>query len=94
LRLNGVNVKENEHIKIGQYHSLEIELSRPFSVSKECWDSISLDLLYELSNPVKKAEVAALVMEESVAHLCLVQSSMTKTCAKLEKASGKKNQIV
>lgn len=93
LRLNGVNVKENEHIKIGQYHTLEIELDRPFFLTKESWDSISLDLLEELSNPLKKAEVAALVMEEGLAVICLVQATMTKTCARIEKGASKKKQV-
>lgn len=93
LRVNGINVKENEHIKIGQYHTLEIELARPFLLSKEAWDSISLDLLEELANPLKKAEVAALVMDDGLAQLCLVQATMTKTCARIEKAVSKKKQV-
>jgi protein pelota len=93
LRLNGPNVKENEHIRMGQYHTLEIELGRAFTISKDCWDSIHMELLDELSDPMKKAEVAAVVMQEGLAHLCLIKSAMTKTCARIEKSMPKKKQV-
>jgi protein pelota len=90
LRLNGMNIKENENIKIGQYHTLEIEMSRPFLLTKERWDSISLDLLEDLSNPMKRAEIAAIIMDDSNATISLIQSSMTKICSRIEKSSAKK----
>jgi protein pelota len=70
-------------------------MNRPFSLSKEQWDSISLDLLEELMNPIKKAEVAALVMDGTSAVLCLIQSAMTKTIANIEKgtSSAKNKQV-
>lgn len=90
LRLNGPNVKENEYIRMGQYHTHQIELGRAFTVFKERWDGIHLDLLDDMSDPMKKAEVAAVVMQEGLAHVCLIKSSMTKTCARIEKTMPKK----
>ncbi|KAI3472625.1 hypothetical protein Pfo_031087, partial [Paulownia fortunei] len=34
LRIRGKNVLENEHVKIGAFHTLEIELHRPFVLRK------------------------------------------------------------
>jgi len=93
LRLNGANVKENEHIKLGQHHTLEIELNRSFKISKQFWDSIHLELLRDMCDPMKKADIAAIVMQEGLAHLCLIKASMTKTCAKIEKTIPKKKQV-
>lgn len=90
LRLNGPNVKENEHIRMGQYHTIEIELTRPFTVIKERWDSIHLDLLDDLADPMKRAEIAAVVMQEGLAHVCLIKAAMTKTCARIERVMPKK----
>lgn len=90
LRVNGMNIKENEHIKLGQYHTIELELNRSFQLSKENWDSVHLELLEDASDPTRKAEIAALVMQEGLAHLCLIKSALTKTCAKIEYAVGKK----
>ena len=42
LRLNGINRKENEHIKLGQHHTIELELNRPVHIHKENWDSVDL----------------------------------------------------
>ncbi len=37
LRINGKNVQENEHIKLGQYHTLDIEVGNPVVIEKDCW---------------------------------------------------------
>ncbi|XP_039015571.1 protein PELOTA 1-like [Hibiscus syriacus] len=34
LRLRGKNTLENEHVKIGAFHTLELELHRPFVLTK------------------------------------------------------------
>jgi len=34
LRVKGVNVKENEYVKLGQYHTIEVELNRTAEISK------------------------------------------------------------
>ena len=88
------NVKENEHLKLGQYHTLELELNRRCSVEKSeteaGWDSEHLSLLEDASDPTASAEIAALVLQEGLAHLCLIKRTLTKTCAKLERSMPKK----
>lgn len=36
LRIRGKNILENEHVKIGAFHTLEIELHRAFVLRKVC----------------------------------------------------------
>jgi protein pelota len=43
LRIAGKNIMENEFVKLGQYHTIDIEISQPFSIRKDCWDQIFLD---------------------------------------------------
>ncbi|VDN37860.1 unnamed protein product [Gongylonema pulchrum] len=45
LHLKGKSVAENEYVKKGQYHTLDIAVGRKFQLSKQCWDSIDLDRL-------------------------------------------------
>lgn len=45
LHLKGKNVAENEHVKMGQYHTLDIAVGRKFQLWKPHWDSIDLDRL-------------------------------------------------
>jgi len=34
LRVKGVNVRENEYVKLGQYHTIEVEMNRTAEISK------------------------------------------------------------
>ena len=58
LRLNGKNVEENEFVKLGQYHTLDIVIGRPIAIEKECWDFIFMGILNDACDPGKKADVA------------------------------------
>ncbi|RVX07308.1 Protein PELOTA 1 [Vitis vinifera] len=49
LRIRGKNILENEYVKIGQFHTLEIEQHRPFVLRKVVWDSFALDTLNQAS---------------------------------------------
>jgi protein pelota len=93
LRIKGTNVKENEFLKLGQYHTLELELNRPCTLTKDLWDSIHLELLADISDPTSKSNVAAIVLGEGLAHVCLLKASLTKTCARLERQLPKKRGI-
>jgi protein pelota len=92
LRLNGRNIEENEYVKMGQYHTLDIEIGYPFSIEKKCWDSIYLQILKEATDPTKGAELAAIIMQDGLANVCLVTTSMTITKAKIECRLPKKKQ--
>jgi protein pelota len=93
LRVNGKNVEENEHVKLGQYHTIDLEMSRPFSIEKTCWDSIFIERLNEACDPGQKAEVAVVVMQEGLANVCLVTSAMTITKVKIERNIPRKMTI-
>ena len=43
LRLKGRNIEENPHVKMGAFHTIELELNRKFELRKALWDSIHLD---------------------------------------------------
>lgn len=92
LRLKGTNVKENEHLKLGQYHTLTLEMNRPCEIKKERWDSINLEMLSDLMEPTKGAELAMVVMQEGLANVYVVKAALTKNCAKIERTLPKKRQ--
>lgn len=62
---------------MGAYHTLDLELQRNFTIQKACWDTVVLDRLDEACDPVKQAEVAAIVMQPGLANVCLLTGSMT-----------------
>jgi len=84
LRLKGRNIEENQHVKMGAYHTIDLELNRKFSLQKPYWDSIHLDRIELACDPAKHADIAAVVMQEGLAHVCLVTSSMTIVRAKID----------
>ena len=69
---------------MGQYHTIDLELNRKFTIEKNCWDSITLRRIKEATDVNLKAEVGAIVMEEGLAHVCLVLSSLTIVKAKIQ----------
>jgi protein pelota len=78
---------------MGQYHTMDIELNQSIKLEKECWDVIALERLSEACDPAAKADLAAIVMQEGLANLCLITSSMTICKAKIERRMPKKGQV-
>ena len=85
VRLSGTVQQENDMVRLGAHHTLTLEVNQNFSVEKECWDQIYLDLLDEATHPERQAEVAAVVMQGSgLAHVCVVTGALTLTKARIE----------
>ncbi|XP_021282274.1 protein PELOTA 1 [Herrania umbratica] len=91
LRIRGKNVLENEHVKIGAFHTLELELHRPFVLRKDIWDSLALDVLQQASDPGASADLAVLLMQEGLANILLVGKSMTSTRSRIETSIPRKH---
>lgn len=91
LRIRGKNILENEHVKIGAFHTLEIELHRPFVLRKELWDSMALDVLHQASDPSASADLAVVLMQEGLAHIFLIGKSVTVTCSRIEASIPRKH---
>uniref|UniRef100_A0A8C4ECG2 Protein pelota homolog n=1 Tax=Dicentrarchus labrax TaxID=13489 RepID=A0A8C4ECG2_DICLA len=78
LRVKGTNLEENQYVKMGAYHTIELELNRKFTLAKKSWDSV------QACDATQKADVAAVVMQEGLANLVLVTPAMTLLRAKVE----------
>ncbi|PRW60647.1 PELOTA 1 isoform X1 [Chlorella sorokiniana] len=84
IRLKGKNMTENEHVKLGAYHTLELELQRAFTLHKDVWDSVDAERVRTACDPAASADLAVVLITEGLAHLCLVGSTCTLTRAKIE----------
>lgn len=84
IRIKGKNMTENEHVKMGQYHTIELALNRNFTVEKDNWDSIYLQRVDEACDLKLSAEIAAVVMQPGLANVCLVTTHMTQVRQKIE----------
>jgi protein pelota len=92
IRYKGKNVSENEYISIGQYQSIEIGKGSTFTIFKKSWDEFSLDKLREAVDVSTTSDLAAIVMEEGVAHIFLISSHLTILKAKIESSIPKKRK--
>lgn len=92
LRLKGRNVEENQYVKMGAYHTLDLELNRKFTLKKSEWDSVSIERIDLACDPTQSADVAAVIMQEGLAHVCLITASMTLIRAKIDVAIPRKRK--
>ena len=53
FRVKGRNVEENQYIKMGAYHTVDLEANRKFTIFKEEWDSVTLDRIDSACDPAK-----------------------------------------
>lgn len=92
IRVRGKNVTENPHVRIGAFHTIELEPHRAFTIGKKEWDSVFIERLDLAVNPATDADLAAVVMQEGLAHVLLVSRSLTLTRARVETAIPRKGK--
>lgn len=91
MRVSGVVVLENEHVAIGSHHTLEIEVQRAFTLIKpEGWDSVAQATLNEALSDDKNGALAAVVMQEGFANICLLTEFRTVLKTRVESVVPKK----
>jgi protein pelota len=64
LQVAGRVVSENKHVKMGAFHTLDLECNRQVTIIKDSWDSIHLERLSDSSDVGQRAEVGAVVLGE------------------------------
>lgn len=78
LHVSGKVAEENKYVKLGGYHTLDLELHRNFTIEKaEGWDSVALDTLKEAISQDAKAQMWAVIMQEGLANICLITDHQT-----------------
>ena len=80
LHVSGRIAEETKFAKVGQYHTLDLELQRNFTLEKdgeEAWDSVARGIIKEACDPVKSADVWAVVMQEGMANIAVLTGART-----------------
>ncbi|KAL2058085.1 hypothetical protein ABVK25_001703 [Lepraria finkii] len=91
LHVSGRIVEETKYTKLGQFHTLDLELNRNFSIEKkEGWDSVAKNFVKEACDPVKSADVWAVIMQEGLSHLAILTGHRTVLRQKVEMTVPKK----
>ncbi|KAH7361528.1 pelota [Plectosphaerella cucumerina] len=91
LQVSGIVKSENQYVSLGQYHTLDLEVHRPFTIGKpEGWDSVATDALNESISDDKDGAMAAIVMQEGIANICLITQFRTVLKQRVEAVIPKK----
>lgn len=78
LHVAGKVASENEYVKMGQHHTLDLELNRKFTLEKaDGWDSVALEQLKEACDTERRAELWAVVLGEGTANICMITEHQT-----------------
>ena len=91
LHVSGRIIEETKYTKVGQFHTLDLELNRNFTLEKkDGWDSVAKALVREACDPVKSADVWAVVMQEGLANIAVLTGQRTVHRQKIEMTVPKK----
>ncbi|KAI1098870.1 hypothetical protein F4804DRAFT_323575, partial [Jackrogersella minutella] len=91
LHVSGTVIVENNFVSLGQYHTLDLELNRAFTLWKKYgWDSVARETLSDALKQDKEGAVAAVVMQEGVANICLITEYRTILKQRVESTIPKK----
>ena len=85
LHVSGQIAKENKYTKLGQHHTLDLELNRNFTLEKvvdgkdggEGWDSVARAQLEEACDQTRGTEAVAIVLQEGIANICFITQYQT-----------------
>ncbi|KAK7733023.1 Translation factor pelota [Cytospora paraplurivora] len=78
LHVSGRVSTDNAFVSRGQFHTLDLELNRPFTLwKKHGWDSVAVQTLRDALNQDKDGAIAAVVMHEGLANICLITEYQT-----------------
>ncbi|OLN85492.1 Protein dom34 [Colletotrichum chlorophyti] len=91
LQVSGTVRSENPYVSLGQHHTLDLEVGRPFTISKpDGWDSVAKDTLNEGLSDDKDGAMAAVVMQEGIATICLITQFRTVVKQRIDSIIPKK----
>ena len=70
MEVSGRVAEQNQYVKLGSFHTLDIEANRNVRIEKDVggWDSVALGRVEESCVPGRGAEVAAIVCGEGMSN--------------------------
>jgi len=79
LHISGPVCSESQYVKMGAFHTLDLEVDRDFTLIKQegGWDSIGIDRVKEATEVGGGAEVGAIVCGDGIANVCLITQHTT-----------------
>lgn len=97
LRYKGVTTEDtfsnaNRDIPVGKYFSFTIDYQYPFTLVKKDYNSYVRNLVKDSCNIEGRSDMAAVVLQEGISHVCLINSFSTILKHKIEYSIPKKKR--
>ncbi|SCU98918.1 LADA_0H16160g1_1 [Lachancea dasiensis] len=97
LRYKGVTTeddsgKANVDVPLGKYFSFTIDYKYPFTLMKHDYNSFVAKQIKDACSLESRSDIAAVVLQESIAHICLLSSFSTILKNKIEYSLPKKKR--
>jgi len=89
IKFKAMNLQDSQ---LGSYHTIDIDLHKPFTLAKDEWDSVTLERIDNACDITKKAEIAAIIMDDGNANVCLLTESMSIVRQKIQFSIPKKHK--
>ena len=96
LRYKGITVADpeaNRDVAVGKYFSFTIDFKFPFTLIKEDYNNFCRSSLHEACNMESRTDVGAVVLQEGIAHVCLLTPFSTSIKNKVEYSMPKKKKV-
>ncbi|GMM33908.1 ribosome dissociation factor [Saccharomycopsis crataegensis] len=92
LRCKGRTVEEHKLVPLGSYHTVVIDTKYSFKIFKDSIDRYAMKVIHDAVDITNKAEVGTIILQEGIAHFCLLTNSQKVLVAKVEKSIPKKRR--
>lgn len=92
MRVSGKTSEGAPDVPVNSYHSFDLEIGLEFMVKKASWDDMAMRDIKRACDPASKAELGAIVMQEGIAHICLVTETITHLRNKVEISMPRKKR--
>lgn len=97
LRYKGITTEDesgraNVDIPLGKYFSFTVDYKYPFTLLKYDYNNFVAKQLKEACNLESRSDIAAIVLQEGIAHICLLSSFSTILKNKIEYSLPKKKR--
>ncbi|KAK4151538.1 hypothetical protein C8A00DRAFT_17044 [Chaetomidium leptoderma] len=94
LKVSGTVVNENDWVSVGQHHTITLKYDKTdikFTIWKSHgWDSVAMQTLKEALSEDRPEAIAAVVMQEGLANICLITEFRTILKQRVESSIPKK----
>lgn len=87
VRLSGTNTRQNDFVKVGAFHTMELGLKSQLTLTKACWDAVHRSTLFDAAGASKQqtsGELSALMIDSGKGRLYALSGATVRHVASVD----------